>query len=59
MKDFLKKNKGKIGLFIAAAITYAIGSFLGLELPLADLFAGDVSALGEALEAGVEAMPAE
>lgn len=51
--DFLKKHKGKIALIVVGAVTYIAGLVLGIDLPLADVFNGNVGELGEALEAGV------
>jgi len=59
MKDILKKNKGKIATLVAGAVLYGIALALGIDLPLADVFAGNVGELGEALESGVDALPAE
>jgi len=50
MKDFLKKHKKKLVVLVTAVVLYAVGTFLGVDIPLDQVFQGDLSEIGEAIE---------
>jgi predicted RND superfamily exporter protein len=49
--EVLKKHKKKIVVLVLGGLLYAGAQFLGVDVDLGSVFGGDLSALGEALEA--------
>jgi len=54
MKEFFEKNKKKVVVLILSALMFGASILLGVEVDISSVFQGDLSTIGEKLEAAPE-----